>query len=115
VFIETETEVSEAAGRSTATGLDALVDVLNQAIHPLAPYAIAAIFLICEDNGASPSFIFRSSLRKLTSLSAATVQEFVRNNERAMDTFRRFGEPDNPGHEPAQELLLYLSMRHSPQ
>ncbi|ELR14858.1 uncharacterized protein ACA1_130530 [Acanthamoeba castellanii str. Neff] len=94
VFIETETEVSEAAGR-TATGLDALVDVLNQAIHPLAPYAIAAIFLLCEDNAA--------------------VQEFMRNNERAMDTLRRFGEPDNPGHAPAQELLLYLSMRHSPQ
>jgi hypothetical protein len=56
VFIETETEVSEAAGRSTATGLDALVDVLNQAIHPLAPYAIAAIFLLCEDNGASLTF-----------------------------------------------------------
>jgi hypothetical protein len=48
-------------------------------------------------------------------LSAAAVQEFVRNNERAMDTLRRFGEPDNPGHAPAQELLLYLSMRHSPQ
>jgi len=63
VFIETETEVSEAAGRSTATGLDALVDVLNQAIHPLAPYAIAAIFLICEDNGASPSFFFFPALR----------------------------------------------------
>jgi hypothetical protein len=51
MFIETEGEVSEAAGRSTTSGFDVLLDVLNQSIPPLAPYILTIMFLLCEDNG----------------------------------------------------------------